>query len=281
MFIFHKKAKPTTILVSSFRVLSDSLTVDSLWQQPHSASNLAHVLAQAVNTSGDSLDIALSEYMRIRALSQITYKALHSFPYSHETGHSGNLWHHGADYQLAIKGTPEHILQYCDMSENERESVLMQLQAMAGRGLHCIALAAGTLEHSIKHIGDLRKNEKLHFVGLVGLKLNASSVARQCMELATSQGVNVYFASGLHPAATYYLTSQLGMVRQPSDVYDTRQLDVTNAGETVTVISTKHVFARASATQKEHIFSAIKTIDEAAMEVTKIEDFMKLLANRP
>jgi P-type Ca2+ transporter type 2C len=277
MFLFPKKTKPTTILIDTFRVLSDTLTVDSLWQLPHATSNLAHVLAQAVNTPGDSLDVAISEYMR--ALSQINYKALHSFNYSHETGHSGNIWHHGEEYQVAIKGTPEHVLQYCDMSENERESVLLQLHAMAGRGLHCVALAAGTLTRPIRHMGELEKDERLHFVGLIGLKVNASSTARQCVELAAQQGINIYIASGLHPAAAYYLGSQLGLAGKPVDVCDTRHLDTDNSGTLLTAVITTNIFARTSTEQKKRIFNAIKTIDESVVTVKRIEDLKKLLAN--
>lgn len=280
MFTFNKKSRPTTILIDNFTILTDDqLTVDTIWQQRHTPSNLAHVLAQTINLSGNPLDKALIQYMSVRALSLTNHQPLHDFVFSHQTGVSGAIWHHGAEYQLAIKGMPERVLDHCNMSENEREVVTMQLHTMSAAGLYVIALATGVAQRPVKHVSDLKKNEKLSFVGLVGLKLGVSSAVRQCMAQAASKGISIYLTTGLHPVSAYYLANQLGMASRPSDVYDAQQLDAINPATHLTIVSTTNVFARATSDQKEHIFNALKTIDKTTTIVKTLEDFKKLLAN--
>jgi Ca2+-transporting ATPase len=281
MFNFKKKSLPTTtIFIDSYAVLTGAqLIVDDTWQLRHSANNLAHVLAQAINQTNDPLDQALTEYMHIRALSLTPHKPLRTFAFSHETGASGAIWHHGAEYQLAIKGIPERVLDHCDMSDNEREVVMMQLNAMSGKGSYVVALASGVIQRPIKHVNDLKKNEKLSFVGFVSLRLEVSSAARQCLATARDKGIVTYFATGLHPAAAYYLASQANLASHPNHIYDTRQLDTLNIANFVTLISTTKVFARATADQKRHILDNLKTIDQSTATVSTLEQFQKLLAN--
>jgi Ca2+-transporting ATPase len=281
MFTFNKKSRPTTVLIDSFTVLTDDqLIVDTIWQQRHATSNLAYVLAQTINNpSEDPLDKALIRYMNVRALSLATHQPIYDFVFSHQTGVSGTIWHHGEEYQLAVKGMPERVLEHCDMSENEREVIMMQLHAMSAAGLYTIALATGTTQRPIKHIGDLKKGEKLSFVGLVGLTLGVSSASRQCMTQATSKGISIYLATGLHPVAAHYLASQLGMASKPSDVCDARQLDTITPAALLTIVSTTNVFARTTSDQKEHIFNALKMMDKTATTVKTLKDFQKLLAN--
>jgi Ca2+-transporting ATPase len=280
MFIFTKKSHPTTILITSHRAITNNqLTVDDLWQERHAASNLAHVLGQAITKTDDPLDNALTHYLTARAMTVVSHQPLREFHFDHKAGTSGTIWHHGAEYQLAIKGMPERILEHCDMSENEREVVMMQLHAMSRAGSYVIALATGIVGRPIKKVSDLTKNEKLSFVGLVSVKIGIASAARQCVNTAKEKGITVYFASGTHPVAAYYLANQLGMASQPSDVSDARHLDTSNtAGLLMTIRGTK-IFARANDTQKVAILNSLKAIDKTAVSVETLDDFKKLLAN--
>ena len=280
MFIFTKKSRPTTILINSHTVITDDqLAVDDLWQQRHAASNLAHVLGQAITKTDDPLDKALTQYLTVRALSVISHQPLREFHFDHEMGTSGTIWHHGAEYQLAIKGMPERVLEHCDMSDNEREVVMMQLHAMSRTGSYVIGLATGTAQRPVKKIRDLTKHEKLSFVGLVSVKLDVASAARQCVNEAIQKGTAIYFATGTHPVTAYHLASQLGLANQPSDVCDARHLDTANMASLLTTVSTTKIFARTNDTHKLAILNTLKMIDKTADSVETLDDFKKLLAN--
>lgn len=279
MFSFFKKAHPKTIILTSHTVLTgEELVVNSLWQQRHATSNLAHVMAQAINSTEESLDNTLTRYMSSRALSSNVHQPIHDFTVTQSSGISGTLSHHGEAYQIAIKGMPEHILEYCDMSDNEREVVTMQIQAMSSQGLSVIALAAGIVLRPVTDIHKLKKDEKLSLTGLIGLKLGVSSRARQCINEAAAQGITLYLCTGLHPSAAYYLASQVGLATQPRDVYDARHLDVVSPEELITLVASTNIFARAFKDDRNHIHTAIKTIDDTTATAETIEDFEKLLA---
>jgi magnesium-transporting ATPase (P-type) len=279
MFNFFKKAHPKTIILTSHTILTgEELVVNSLWQQRHATSNLAHVMGQAINSTKESLDNALTRYMSSRALSSNVHQPIHDFTFTQSSGISGTLSHHGEAYQIAIKGMPEHILEYCDMSDNEREVVTMQIQAMSSQGLSVIALASGIVLRPVTDIHKLKKDEKLSLTGLIGLKLGVSSRAWQCVNEAAARGVTLYLCTGLHPTAAYYLASQVGLATQPRDVYDARQLDVVRPEELITLVASTNIFARAFKDHRNRVHTAIKTIDETTATAETIEDFEKLLA---
>lgn len=279
MFNFFKKVHPKTIILTSHTILTgEELVVNSLWQQRHATSNLAHVMGQAINSTEESLDNALTRYMSSRALSSNVHQPIHDFTFTQSSGISGTLSHHGEAYQIAIKGMPEHILEYCDMSDNEREVVTMQIQAMSSQGLSVIALASGIVLRPVTDIHKLKKDEKLSLTGLIGLKLGVSSRAWQCVNEAAARGVTLYLCTGLHPTAAYYLASQVGLATQPRDVYDARHLDVVRPEELITLVASTNIFARAFKDDRNRVHTAIKTIDETTATAETIEDFEKLLA---
>lgn len=279
MFSFFKKVHAKTIILTSHTILTgEELAVSNLWQQRHATSNLAHIMGQAINSTEEPLDKALTRYITSRALSSNVHQPIHEFAFTQENGVSGTLSHHGEAYQVAIKGMPEHVLDLCDMSDNEREVVMMQIQAMSSQGLSVIALASGIILRPIADIHKLKKDEKLSLTGLIGLKLGISSRARQCINAAATQGITLYMCTGLHPTAAYYLTNQVGLAAQPRDVYDARHLDLVRPEELITLVASTNIFARALKDDCHRLQIAIRTIDETTVVAETIDDFEKLLA---
>lgn len=279
MFNFIRKHSrhPSTILIDGLdAVINDRLTVESVWQQSHMTSTIGDILSKAINDPGDQIDNALLEYLHSHTLSVPAYKPFHTIAFNPHDGISGNVWHHGEYYLPAIKGMPEHILEHCDMSENERESIMIQLHSMSATGDTIIAIATGLLTRDIKDIRHLKSNEKLSFVGFISLHAAVSSVAKQ---LLANTSASVYLVTGHHPAAAYAITHELGLTNSPNDVFDARRLDVMNTSEIHDTVTSAKAFARATPERKEHIFDAIKAIDKSAARITTLADLQKLLAN--
>lgn len=279
MFGFKKNHHHSTIVIDGTdTIIDDQRIATTVWQQRHVPSNIGTMLSKAINTSDDTLDIALAAYVHSRGMSMPLYEPFHRIAYTRQSGVSGNVWHHGTDYHITVKGIPERILDYCDLSENERESVTTQLHAMSATGAVVIAVATGMFAYSIKHLDNLKRNDKLSFVGFVSLQINASAQARQLIEVAKAKNINIYLCTGQHHAATYYLAQQLGIALIPADVFDAPRLDVLNSDAIQELVATTKLFSRCMPEHKKHILSAIKAVDPTATSVATLQDLQKLLA---
>ncbi len=279
MFTFKRKTsqQPSSIFINGLTcVTTSTMTVQSVWQQRHTISAIGDILSKAINDPSNPVDAAFLEYAATHALTMPQYAPFHKLTFDPHVGVSGNVWHHGEFYLPAIKGMPERILEHCDMSENERESITTQLHAMSATGDMVVAIATGLLRHPIKDLRDLKNNEKLSFIGFASVQMTASTDIRRFLSHTSKR---IYLATGQHPAATLAVVKQLGLTATPGDVFDSRRLDVMNAADIKTTVASVHIFARATPERKDHILDAVKAIDPTTVQVTTLADLQKLLAN--
>lgn len=281
MFTFKRPSRLTTVLINSSRVLtSNQWTVDSAWQAATNEDMMV-VMSKAINESNDPLDAALQRYLHTNSVVLPPHLPLYDTGFDRTSGISSTIWHYGADYQLVVKGMPEHILEACDLSENEREALMIRMHSMSAFGAHIVALATVTVKHPIKNLRDLRINEKLNFVGFISLQRILSDEARQLIAAATHRGVVFYLTTGQHPAAAYGIAQRIGIVTQLHQVIDARTLDIAKHDESEKLLNTSRVFARASAEQKEHISSILSDANPTTVTVTTLDELKKLLAKQP
>lgn len=280
MFTFKKEQLPKTILINSSRMLtSNELTVDSVWQSS-AAEDLMVILSKAINESDDPLDAALHRYMQVNSIVLPPHLPLHDTGFDRQSGISNTIWHYGADYQVVAKGMPEHILEKCDLSENEREALTIRMHSMSAFGAHIVAVATVTVKHPIKDLGDLRMNEKLTFVGFVSLQRTVSDEARQLITAASHRGITLYLTTAQHPAAAYSLAQRLGIASQLYQVVDARTFDVASDDNRAATLKTARVFARATAEHRQHITDILLDTDPRLSIVASLDDLRKLLAKK-
>lgn len=274
MFGFKKKTLPSTIFIENTDVIADNQqSVTSVWQQRHAQSNIGLILAKSIVMPYEPLDAALADYVRIHGLSTPLHEPYFSMTFTEQSGGvSGNIWHHGAEYQVTLKGNPEQVLNLCDLSENERESLTLQLHTMSATGIDVVALAEGLFSRPIKKPSELNRDEKFTFVGFVGVQLAVSGEARQLIAMAKSHAMRIYLCTGKHQSVGYFLGEQLGIIHTPSDVCDVRTIDTTGMALTQTV------FSCCSAQHKKQILLALKSIDDTVQIIATSDDIKKLLA---
>lgn len=282
MFTLTKHTTPKTIILTSADILcGNAMQVSTSWQERHSPHDMTAVLYRAVNTSSSTfLDTALTTYLQARSELLSAAKPIDSLLFTHDTGISGNIRHLGAEYQVDIKGMPEHIIELCDMTDNERESITLQLHAMSGKGLHVIALATGIMRRQIVHASDFTNKDKLTFVGFIALDLPVSVIARHAFQQVKKDGLSLYFITGIHPAATYHLCNDALLASKPHDIYDSRHLDIKHAAQIQKAITQWRIFARTSSLQKDSLIATIKASDPTTTTVNSIADLQKLLATK-
>lgn len=277
--MFLKRQQPHTVIIDRTSALANNqLIVTSTWQPRGGVLPVMKSIADSIVVSTDPLDRALSEYLASSGTSSSSQQPLHQLEFSPSTAISGNIWHQGAQYAVAIKGMPEQVLDLCDLSDNERESISLQLQSLSAAGNYIVALASGLFKRDIKSINTLRPNEKLTFIALVSITVTIPSSSRQLIDSFGSRGIHTYIVTGQHPAAGLHLGQQLGLVVSESEVLDARHIDVMDDQAIFDALKRVSVIARADAQQKKHLTRLLLQLDKTAVSIDNL-DALRHLAN--
>lgn len=266
----------TTIATDKTGTLTkNKLTVQEIWHPEGTDTSFNHLLAHTINQNGrkvhDPLDTAMNDYVKSADI-ELKGVPLLSLPFDQAVAMSGNLWHDGADYQLVVKGAPEHVLARSDLTENEHEQASAKLHHLTGQGYRVIAIAQTNLSTKISNFAGLPKRAKLDFIGFVAVADVLRPEAKKAIAAALSAGVTVRMITGDHFETAYHIGRQLGMVTHRNQVFDSRRMSVMSDEELDEVIRDVRVFSRVVPEHKYRILSLLKKHNITAMTGDGVND---------
>lgn len=267
----------TTIATDKTGTLTkNKLTVQNTWQPASSKSNFSELVAKSINQTGekmhDPLDTAFATYITEGNVQRPRQLPLHTFPFDQMVAMSGNIWHQGSDYELVVKGAPEHVLAKCDLTESEHEAATKQLHVLTGNGYRVIALAHAKLTKSVEALDQLPKRQTLIFAGFIAVADVLRPEAKKAIHIALKAGVTVRMITGDHFETAYHIGRQLGMVSNRSQVFDSRRMSVMSDAELEEVVNSTRVFSRVIPEHKYRILSLLKKKNITAMTGDGVND---------
>jgi Ca2+-transporting ATPase len=267
----------TTIATDKTGTLTkNQLTVQDSWHFQDSHTNLARITMLATNVSAhkysDPLDTALKAYTDDKDIKRPSHPPLLSLPFDQSTAMSGNLWHNGAKYDLAVKGAPEHVLLHCDLTENEHEQATKELHNLTGNGYRVIAIAHTELAKPITIFDDLPKKHKLTLDGFIAVADILRPEAKHAIQTALRAGVTVRMITGDHFETAYHIGRQLGMVTSREQVFDARHMNVMSDEDLNKIIEHIKVFSRVTPEHKFRILTLLKEHNITAMTGDGVND---------
>lgn len=224
-----KKSTPSAIVFvgKAGSLTKDQPSVRQLWRPEYATEDSAGIILNAASSSDDPLDAALRSFAVEKGAAPLSQPPVVTLPFDQSHAMSGNLWHHGVQYQLFVKGAPEQMLTRCDLTENEREHAIAELHKLAGRGYSVLALAHMTLTKQIFSFADLGEKTRFAFDGLVALEDDVQLEAKNAIREAKEAGNPVYIITGDHPETAFQIAKKLGVIRSREQVLDARQLNIT------------------------------------------------------
>jgi P-type Ca2+ transporter type 2C len=181
----------------------------------------------------------------------------------------------GAERLVAMKGSPESVLEVCSdvlsasgstaLDVESRQRLLSAAEAMAADGLRVLAVADRTLPDGVT-IGDIAAIERdMTLLGLVGLEDPPRPEAAGAVRALRDAGVTVYMLTGDHPTTAMAIAERVGI--RPSTATRGRDLDQLSDTEFAQALETTRVFARITPEHKLRIVRALKARG-AAVAVT-------------
>lgn len=273
----------TTIATDKTGTLTkNKLTLQEVWQPTHSKHPIAEYVGRTVNQgthkTHDPLDTAMAEYVQAEKVHLADIKMVASLPFDPAVVMSGNIWHHGANYTLDVKGAPEHILHQSDLTTNEHELATAALHHLTSQGYRVIALATATISKPVARFEELPKNTRFEFIGFIAVADVLRPEAKKAIAAALNAGVTVRMITGDHQETAYHIAKQLGMVSSREQVFDSRKMSVMSDEELDKAISDVRVFSRVIPENKFRILELLKRHNITAMTGDGVND-VPALAN--
>lgn len=221
---------------------------------------------------GDAIDVACLAMGHKMGLSpeEIRHNVspVGEIPYESERKFSAAFYQQNGTTHVAAKGAVEVILRFCGKMQLRdgvkplnREVIEQQADMMSGKGLRVLAVAGRVYSDSVtKGVYDDGDISNLVFHGLLGfidpLRPEAVESVKKCKEA----GIQVMMITGDHPSTAGAIAKELKLTDRDERVVTGQQLSETGTPDSPAyerLVSSTHVFARASPVQKLEIVDVL------------------------
>ncbi len=211
---------------------------------------------------GDQVDIALARFAKNADESYITsakfYRKIDEIPYEPQNRFSAVMMQQDERIFQFSKGSPETVLEHCNVTEEEKKDILADVDEWALKGFRTIALAYKKSDDEEKI--NLNNFTYLGFVAIIDPVREESPDA---IKKAQEAGIKVVMITGDHPNTAFCIAQELGIASSDEEVMHEKELLIwEKGGAKAEEIKDKTVFSRVTPTQKMKIVIALQTLGQ-------------------
>lgn len=210
------------------------------------------------NIIGDPTEIAL-KIMAYKTKGIKEYKKLDENTFSSERKMMSSLHQIGKEKEIFAKGAFEKIIQQCDhilnngkvrkLTVKDRELLEKKAKNMASQALRVLAFA-------YKKYDNRFDEEKLIFVGLVGMIDPPRSSVTESLKDARAAGIKVYIITGDNPITAKAIGESIGFTAKKIMTGD--EIDKLSDLELLKALKSTEIFARTNPEHKYRIVDLLK-----------------------
>jgi Ca2+-transporting ATPase len=179
-------------------------------------------------------------------------------------------------YVVAQKGAPDVVLESCThyqnrddvavpLSDEQRRRILAANDRMTSQALRVLGVAYRVVkELDYSKNGDLSVEieEKLIFVGLLGMIDPARPEVLPALQIAREAGIRTAMITGDYPNTAKAIAQEIGLLQAGHRVITGKELDELSDEELKEAVNDTDVFARVSPEHKVRIVDAFKSNNE-------------------
>jgi len=195
-------------------ITMNKMTVHSDWSLDESSERLIYITGLGCEPDAyDPMEQAMVTYCEKMGISRerlFNGELLEDFAFTDELKMMGHVWRKKNEIVVAAKGSPESILQLCELSVEDRDIVDKQITDMSMAGLRVIAVGSMQLE-SEGEIPDSLMDCRLKFCGLIGLADPPRESVKEDIKTCVKAGVRVVMITGDNGITASSIAKQIGM----------------------------------------------------------------------
>ena len=176
------------------------------------------------------------------------------------------------DHYLYAKGAPEIILEKCKLTSPQKKEILSGVAKLAEQGLRSLAVASRKLsKNEVKKAleEDKISEEKLEYLGLVGMQDPLRPEVKEAIAAARKAGIRTIMITGDHKETAKSIAIEAGICKTYDKIFTEEEVSsLTKSELTEEIKKGISVFARISPMGKLKIVEAIKSIPYTQVAVT-------------
>ena len=187
-------------------------------------------------------------------------KKIKEYPFSNDTKMMGCVWNRNHKFILAVKGSPESVLNICNIDSKHLKQINDEISLMQSRGLRVIAIAKKELS-SVSDLKEKLEENTLEYIGIVGLIDPPKDSVIDDIKLCKKANVRVVMITGDNGITASAIAKSIGM-----DNYDNiitgDMLNKMSDKELQVKVRTVSIFSRVIPEHKMRIVKAFQANGE-------------------
>ncbi len=213
-----------------------------------------------VDFFGDEVDIALAQFAANADESYITssrsYRKIDEIPYEPVNRFSAVMMELDDKIYQFSKGSPETVLQHCNVTDEEKQKILKSVDEWALKGYRTIALAhKETVDESTINL------KNFNYLGFVAIIDPVREESPDAIKKAQEAGIKVVMITGDHPNTALSISQELGIAFSVEEVMSDKELlEWEENGSKAEELKDKTVFSRVTPGQKMKIVMAFQAL---------------------
>ncbi|HZK70534.1 MAG TPA: cation-translocating P-type ATPase, partial [Clostridia bacterium] len=195
-------------------ITMNKMTVTNTWSITGDTKGLTKLMGMGCKSDAyDPMEKAMISYCDGQGITRdILFggELIKEYAFTDEAKMMGHVWKNDDNIVVAAKGSPEHILKICDLTDADRSIAETKIMEMSKQGLRVIAVGQMIL-NSTNDIPETLMECSLQLLGMVGLVDPPRESVKQDIETCTKAGVRVVMITGDNGITASSIAKQINM----------------------------------------------------------------------
>ncbi|SHH36814.1 Ca2+-transporting ATPase [Clostridium collagenovorans DSM 3089] len=195
-------------------ITMNQMNVKETWSILDDTKNLIHIMGMACKQDAyDPMEKAMISFCEKEGIAKdILFggELIKEYAFTDENKIMGNVWKNYEIITVAAKGSPEHILKICNLTDHERKIAEDKILEMSKEGLRVIAVGQVIL-NSVYDIEEDIKDCRLQLCGMIGLADPPRESVKEDIKICTKAGVRVVMITGDNGITASSIAKQINM----------------------------------------------------------------------
>lgn len=242
-------------------ITENKMTVaETWWTAETNASRLNEVMGLACETEPyDSMEIAILDYDQQQGWNQenlFQQPLVLEYPFTDELKMMGHVWQRNEGFMIAVKGSPESVLNISQLAETEKQNILALIADYGKNGLRVLAVAEKIVATKDQIPATIQECQ-LNFLGLVGLADPPRKGVKNDILRCQQAGIKVVMITGDNGITASAIAKQVG-IKNADNYLTGNQIDQMTEKELVLAVRDVNIFSRVTPEHKMKIVEAFK-----------------------